>query len=96
MTGSALSFYLRQAIELTSLPVQTKLSKMLIPDAGKLAWRTRESFEAAGVDFQLNKEVESVDFAGHKLKTKDGEEYAYDKVLFATVSFVRIGYRITL
>ena len=46
------------------------------------------------MDFHLNKEVESVDFARHKLKTKDGEEYAYDKVLFATVSFVRIGYRI--
>ncbi|KAF8254155.1 hypothetical protein K440DRAFT_639920 [Wilcoxina mikolae CBS 423.85] len=67
------------------LPIdRTKLSKALIPDAAKLALRTDEFYKEAGVDFHLEKEVESVDFAGHKLKTKDGEEFSYDKVIFTT------------
>jgi hypothetical protein len=67
------------------LPIdRTKLSKALIPDVAKIQWREAEFYKAAGIEFHLEKEVESVDFAGHKLKTKDGEEYEYDKVIFAT------------
>jgi hypothetical protein len=43
------------------------------------------------VDFHLEKEVESVDFGGHKVKTKDGEEFSYDKVIFATVGAILVG-----
>ncbi|KAI5802440.1 hypothetical protein FPQ18DRAFT_383451 [Pyronema domesticum] len=67
------------------LPIdRTKLSKALIPDKEKIMWRDADFFKDAGVDVKTGTEVESVDFAGHKLKTKDGQEYTYDKVIFAT------------
>jgi NADPH-dependent glutamate synthase beta subunit-like oxidoreductase len=67
------------------LPIdRTKLSKALIPDVNKVTWRTTEFYNAAGIDFHLEKEVQSVDFGCKTLKTKDGEEHSYDKVIFAT------------
>jgi lysine/ornithine N-monooxygenase len=67
------------------LPIdRTKLSKALIPDVSKITWRTSEFYEAAGIDFHLEKEVQFVDFGCKTLKTNDGDEYTYDKVIFAT------------
>jgi NADPH-dependent 2,4-dienoyl-CoA reductase/sulfur reductase-like enzyme len=64
--------------------VQTKLSKALLTEKNKLQWRDDEHYKKAGVDFHLETEVESVDFGGHTLKTKDGKEWKYTKVIFAT------------
>jgi NADPH-dependent 2,4-dienoyl-CoA reductase/sulfur reductase-like enzyme len=67
------------------LPIdRTKLSKALISDAKKVEWRDQAHFSEAGVDFHLGVEVASVDFKAHKLHTKDGGEWSYGKVLFAT------------
>jgi len=67
------------------LPIdRTKLSKALIADLAKVQWRDAEFYKSAGIEFHLEKEVESVDFTGHKVKTKDGEEFEYTKAIFAT------------
>ncbi|KAH8150062.1 uncharacterized protein LAJ45_05748 [Morchella importuna] len=69
----------------TYLPIdRTKLSKALISDAKKVEWRDQAHFSKAGVDFHLGVEVASVDFKAHKIHTKDGGEWSYGKVLFAT------------
>jgi NADPH-dependent 2,4-dienoyl-CoA reductase/sulfur reductase-like enzyme len=67
------------------LPIdRTKLSKALIPDETKVQWRDGDHFSNAGVDFHLETEVESIDFKGHKIKTKNGGEFEYTKVVCCT------------
>lgn len=67
------------------LPIdRTKLSKALLTEKSKLQWRDAAHFEKAGVEFHLSTEVESVDLAAHSVKTKDGKEWKYSKVIFAT------------
>ncbi|KAA8904562.1 hypothetical protein FN846DRAFT_779545 [Sphaerosporella brunnea] len=63
---------------------RTKLSKALIPDLKKITWRDSDFYKAAAVDFHLGKSVKSVDFAAKKLLGENGEEWVYDKVIFAT------------
>jgi NADPH-dependent 2,4-dienoyl-CoA reductase/sulfur reductase-like enzyme len=64
--------------------LQTKLSKALIKDASKIQVRTEEQYKSAGVEFHLETEVVSVDFEGHRVKTKDGKDWDYSRVVFAT------------
>lgn len=67
------------------LPIdRTKLSKALIPDEKKVAWRDAQHFSDAGVTFHLSTEVTNVDFKNHKLTTANGGEFKYSKVLFCT------------
>jgi NADPH-dependent 2,4-dienoyl-CoA reductase/sulfur reductase-like enzyme len=60
------------------------LSKALIADVSKIQLRSEEFYKESGVEFHLGVEVETVDFINHKLKTKDGKEWEYNKVIFAT------------
>ncbi|KAF8476027.1 hypothetical protein BDZ91DRAFT_818616 [Kalaharituber pfeilii] len=63
---------------------RTRLSKALATDANKLQWRDSNFFNSAGVTFKLNTIVTEVDFANKKVKTEDGNEMEYSKLVLAT------------
>lgn len=63
---------------------RTRLSKALVTDSQKLQWRDGEFFKNAGVDFKLGTTVSEVDFKNKKVKTEDGKEISYTKVILAT------------
>lgn len=56
----------------------------MIPDKEKIQWRDDKFFKDAGVEFHLETEVDSVDFKDHTVTTKDGRNWNYNKVIFAT------------
>ena len=62
---------------------RTKLSKALITDASKVEWRSEKFYKDGSIDFEQGN-VASVDFDGKKIKTDDGKEYKYNKLILAS------------
>ncbi|KAH6877211.1 monodehydroascorbate reductase [Thelonectria olida] len=66
------------------LPIdRTKLSKALMTDEKKLAWRDKAWYDSGSVKW-VEGEVNSVDFSGRSVSTKDGEKISYTKLVLAT------------
>ena len=66
------------------LPIdRTKLSKALIPDAGKLQLRSQEWFDKAGVT-TVSDEATGVDFDQKTVATASGKSYPYTALVLAT------------
>jgi NADPH-dependent 2,4-dienoyl-CoA reductase/sulfur reductase-like enzyme len=59
------------------------LSKALLADISKAAWRTPEFYKDASIDI-LEDEANHVDFANKKVTTKSGKTYEYTKLVLAT------------
>lgn len=62
---------------------RTKLSKALLADHSKVAWRTPDFYKSASIDIQ-NDEVSSIDFKGNTVSTKSGKSHPYSKLVLAT------------
>ncbi|EME46161.1 hypothetical protein DOTSEDRAFT_125938 [Dothistroma septosporum NZE10] len=62
---------------------RTKLSKALITDVSSIQLRTPETYKEADVTF-VQGLAESVDFSGQKVKTKNGKELKYTKLILAS------------
>ncbi|KAJ4366447.1 Apoptosis-inducing factor 1 [Neocucurbitaria cava] len=62
---------------------RTKLSKALLADLSKAAWRQKEWYKDASIDI-IEDEAKSVDFSGKKVSTKSGKTYEYSKLVLAT------------
>jgi len=62
---------------------RTKLSKALLADISKAAWRQKEFYKDASIDI-VEDEAKSIDFSGKKVSTKSGKEYEYSKLVLAT------------
>jgi NADPH-dependent 2,4-dienoyl-CoA reductase/sulfur reductase-like enzyme/nitrite reductase/ring-hydroxylating ferredoxin subunit len=62
---------------------RTKLSKALMTEVGQVAWRSADFYKEGNVDL-IHGTVTSVDFNGKKVKTDDGKEYEYTKLILAT------------
>jgi NADPH-dependent 2,4-dienoyl-CoA reductase/sulfur reductase-like enzyme len=66
------------------LPIdRTKLSKALIDDASKIAWRDDAWFREGDIAIE-NDEVTGVDFESKTVSTKGGGAYSYTKLVLAT------------
>ncbi|KAK6520345.1 hypothetical protein TWF506_000619 [Arthrobotrys conoides] len=67
------------------LPIdRTKLSKALVTDSDKIAWRTSEFFKGLSVDFHTSTAVKGIDFENHLVETEGGQTFHYSKVILAT------------
>lgn len=62
---------------------RTKLSKALITDLSKLAWRDESFYKDAGIEL-VTDEAASVDFGSKTVKGKSGKEYPYTKLVLAS------------
>ena len=62
---------------------RTKLSKALITDLSKIAWRSEDFYKEADVDL-VKDEVQSVDFGSKKVKLSSGKTVDYTKLILAT------------
>ena len=62
---------------------RTKLSKALLADVEKLAWRSPDFYKEAGIDL-VDDEVTAMDFAAKTVGTKSGKKISYSKVILAT------------
>ena len=62
---------------------RTKLSKALLSDISKLAWRNPAFYESAGIDI-IPDEATSIDFGRKIVSTKSGSSYRYTKLILAT------------
>ncbi|KAF2223469.1 hypothetical protein BDZ85DRAFT_197589 [Elsinoe ampelina] len=62
---------------------RTKLSKALLTDASKAAWRDESHFKEGGVDLVYS-EVTSASFADREVSTSDGKSYDYSKLILAS------------
>jgi NADPH-dependent 2,4-dienoyl-CoA reductase/sulfur reductase-like enzyme len=62
---------------------RTKLSKALLADISKLAWRSDQFYKDSSIDIVQDK-VESIDFSGKKIKTESGKTYDYGKLVLST------------
>lgn len=62
---------------------RTKLSKALLADISKAAWRQPDFYKDASIDI-LEDEVKAVDFSAKKVSTKSGKTYDYTKLVLAT------------
>ncbi|KAF2277842.1 rubredoxin-NAD(+) reductase [Westerdykella ornata] len=62
---------------------RTKLSKALLTDLSKLAWRQPEFYKDASIEI-VDDEVKSVDFSSKKVSTNSGKTYEYTKLVLAT------------
>ncbi|KAI9150369.1 Apoptosis-inducing factor 1 [Paramyrothecium foliicola] len=66
------------------LPIdRTKLSKSLMTDVEKLAFRNKSWFESGSVEW-VEGEVTDVDFSERRVTTKSGGQFAYTKLILAT------------
>lgn len=66
------------------LPVdRPKISKALATDPAKIAWREKEFYESAAVDW-VDGEVTGIDFDNRVVRTKAGEDVSYTKLVLAT------------
>ncbi|OTA04381.1 monodehydroascorbate reductase [Trichoderma parareesei] len=66
------------------LPIdRTKLSKALITDAAKLAWRDKSWYDSGAVEW-VDGEVNGVDFANKHVNTTSGSKIPYTKLVLAT------------
>ncbi|KAF4548070.1 Pyridine nucleotide-disulfide oxidoreductase-like protein 15 [Elsinoe fawcettii] len=62
---------------------RTKLSKALMTDASKVAWRDENHFKEGGVDIVYD-EVTSASFGDRTVATKGGKSYNYSKLILAS------------
>jgi NAD(P)H-nitrite reductase large subunit len=62
---------------------RTKLSKALLADLSKAAWRQKDFYKDASIEF-VEGEVKSVDFSSKKVSTKSGKDFEYSKLVLAT------------
>jgi len=62
---------------------RTKLSKALLADVSKAAWRSKDFYKDASIDF-VEGEVKAVDFSSKKVSTKAGKDFEYSKLVLAT------------
>ncbi|KAF2112169.1 hypothetical protein BDV96DRAFT_498344 [Lophiotrema nucula] len=62
---------------------RTKLSKALLADVSKAAWRSKDYYKDASIDI-VEDEVKGVDFSSKKVSTKSGKSYDYSKLVLAT------------
>jgi NAD(P)H-nitrite reductase large subunit len=62
---------------------RTKLSKALLADLSKAAWRQKDFYKDASIDF-IEGEVKAVDFSSKKVSTKSGQDFEYSKLVLAT------------
>jgi len=62
---------------------RTKLSKALLADLSKVAWRPPEFYKDASIEL-IDDEVKLVDFAGKKVLTASGKTYDYTKLVLST------------
>jgi NAD(P)H-nitrite reductase large subunit len=62
---------------------RTKLSKALLADLSKAAWRQKDFYKDASIDF-VEGEVKAVDFSSKKVSTKSGQDFEYSKLVLAT------------
>ncbi|KAF2128212.1 hypothetical protein P153DRAFT_368082 [Dothidotthia symphoricarpi CBS 119687] len=62
---------------------RTKLSKALLADVSKAAWRQKQWYKDASIDI-IEDEAKSIDFSGKKVSTKSGKTYEYSKLVLAT------------
>ena len=71
------------------LPIdRPKLSKGLMTDPEKVAWRDRSWFDSGAVDW-VDGEVNGVDLSGRAVTTKDGRSFDYTKLVLATGGIAR-------
>lgn len=63
---------------------RTKLSKALITDLPKIAWRSPEFYKEGDVELINGKSVKSVDFSGKKVTSDDGKTFSYSKLILAS------------
>ena len=68
---------------------RTKLSKALITDVSKIALRSEEFYKEGKIDM-VTGSVSSVDFDGKKVKTEEGKEYPYTKLVLASGGLARL------
>lgn len=67
-----------------SVPIdRTKLSKALMTDASKVAWRQPEFYKNGNVDM-VTSSVKSIDFSSKKVTADNGKEYPYTKLILAS------------
>ncbi|KAK8229000.1 hypothetical protein HDK77DRAFT_378637 [Phyllosticta capitalensis] len=62
---------------------RTKLSKALLADVSKIAWRQESFYKDASIDI-VQDEATGVDFDARKVSTKSGKAYDYTKLVLAT------------
>ncbi|TKA33355.1 hypothetical protein B0A50_00908 [Salinomyces thailandicus] len=62
---------------------RTKLSKALLTDLSKVAWRSPDFYKEGDIEM-VTDTVTSVDFDGKKVKTQGGKEHPYTKLILAT------------
>jgi len=62
---------------------RTKLSKALIADISKLAWRKLEFYDESDVQL-VDDEVTAVDFGAKSVQTKSGKSFSYTKLVLST------------
>ncbi|KAK3620356.1 Apoptosis-inducing factor 1 [Elasticomyces elasticus] len=62
---------------------RTKLSKALLTDVSKLAWRSEDFYKDADIT-NVTDTVTSISFEDKKVQTKSGQEYAYTKLILSS------------
>lgn len=62
---------------------RTKLSKALITDQSKIAWRTMDFYKESSVEFAWGN-VSKVDFGSRSVETDDGKKFNYTKLIMAS------------
>lgn len=62
---------------------RTKLSKALLADLSKAAWRKKDWYKDASIDI-VEDEAKDIDFSSKKVSTKSGKSYDYSKLVLAT------------
>lgn len=62
---------------------RTKLSKALMADVSKIAWRSQDFYKESSIDI-IEDEVFKVDFAAKTVSTTSGTTYDYTKLVLAT------------
>ncbi|OCK88738.1 uncharacterized protein K441DRAFT_668554 [Cenococcum geophilum 1.58] len=62
---------------------RTKLSKALMADVSKVAWRSQDFYKESSIDI-IEDEVFKVDFAAKTVSTTSGTTYDYTKLVLAT------------
>lgn len=63
---------------------RTKLSKALITDLSKIAWRSEDFYKEGDVELVTGKSVKSVDFKGKTVTSEDGKSFSYSKLILAS------------
>ncbi|KAI7956273.1 hypothetical protein MJO29_007672 [Puccinia striiformis f. sp. tritici] len=68
-----------------NLPIdRTKLSKALITDPKKIAFRDEDFYRETEIDLKIGKSVEKIDIEGKSVSLSDGSTIKYSKLVVAT------------